>query len=54
MVDIAHSIKRTYYLRDEQDVAIKVRAAHDHVKPSDVVERAIDQYLGLDKKDKKR
>ena len=31
---------------------MKVRVAHDHVKPSDVVQRAIDQYLGLNKKAK--
>lgn len=51
---IVRLIERHKYLTDEDDVAVKVRAAQDHVKPSDIVHKAIDQYLGLDKKDKKR
>jgi hypothetical protein len=47
MVDAKHDIKRTFYLRDDQDVAIKKRAADDHIKPSDVVQKALDTYLGL-------
>jgi hypothetical protein len=47
-----YAIKRTYYFTKEQDMEIKIRAARDNVKPSDVVQRAVDVYLGLDKKKK--
>lgn len=41
-----------YYLPESVDMEVKVRAARDRVKPSDVVRTALESYLGLDK-DKK-
>jgi hypothetical protein len=40
LVDVHSGIKRSYYNPDVVDIAIKKRAADDHVKPSDVVVRA--------------
>jgi hypothetical protein len=55
MVDSKNQIKRTFYIRDDQDIAIKIRAAQEHIKPSDTVQKALDAYLGLgvEKKSKK-
>jgi hypothetical protein len=53
MVNVKSDIKRTYYLPEPLDMEIKVRAARDRVKPSDVVRAAIELYLGVDKKGKK-
>jgi hypothetical protein len=43
-------VKRTYVISDEADVAVKIKAANDHVHPSDVVQKAIELYCGLKKK----
>lgn len=53
MVDSKNQIKRTFYIRDDQDIAIKIKAAQEHIRPSDTVQKALDAYLGLEKKSKK-
>jgi hypothetical protein len=55
MVDVKNDIKRTYYLPELIDMEVKVRAARDRMRPSDVVRMALESYLGLgsEKKGKK-
>ena len=49
MSDEKVKVKRTYFITDEIDVAVKVRAAKDHVHPSDVIQTALEEYLDLKK-----
>lgn len=49
---MGNQVKRTYLLSDEADVAIKIKAASDHVHPSDVVQKAVEMYCGLKEKKK--
>ncbi|MGB6592216.1 MAG: hypothetical protein WBE68_11985 [Candidatus Nitrosopolaris sp.] len=53
MVDVKNDIKRTYYLPEPVDIEVKVRAARDRMRPSDVVRMALESYLGLEKKGKR-
>ena len=50
MVDISKDIKRTHYIRQDQDKAIKYRAIKEGIKASDVLQKALDAYLGLKEK----
>jgi hypothetical protein len=45
MVDIKKDIKRTYFLPPSIDVEVKVRAAREGVKQSDIVRMALERYL---------
>lgn len=47
---VAKKIKRTYEVTDEADIAVKIKAAQDHMNPSDVIQHAIEMYCGLKKK----
>jgi hypothetical protein len=40
VVDVKTDIKRTYYMPESIDIEVKVRAARDRVRPSDVVRAA--------------
>lgn len=49
-----NEVKRTYILPEQLDMEIKMKAVRDRVHPSDIIRLAVEQYLGLDKKDKKK
>jgi hypothetical protein len=53
-LDIPKPRKRTFWISEETDVALKVRAATDNVRFSDVAEIAFRKYLELDKDKKKK
>jgi|GEM_PF-5389787 len=54
VVDTKNDIKRTYFIPHSIDVDVKIRAAKDDVKQSDVVVKALELYLySQDKKGKK-
>jgi len=38
-------IKRTYYITDKLDMALKIRAVQDHMTYSEVVTAALERYL---------
>jgi hypothetical protein len=42
-------VKRTYYLNEDLDMALKLRAVKDRMGYSDVVIAALGQYLGVKK-----
>ena len=44
--------KRTFSIPDEIDIALKKRAVDDNTRFSTVVEMALREYLGFDKKKK--
>ena len=44
--------KRTFSIPDEIDIALKKRAVDDNTRFSTVVEMALREYLGLDKRKK--
>ena len=54
MVDTKNETKRTFYLPEWMYTEVKVRAARDHVFSSDVVQKALEQYLGLVSKSKEK
>jgi hypothetical protein len=47
-------VKRTYYLNEDLDMALKLRAVKDRVGYSDVVIAALQQYLGVKSSSKKK
>jgi hypothetical protein len=53
MVDTKNDIKRTYFLPPSLDVKIKVTAAEEGLKQSDVVRTALEMYFAQ-KKDKRK
>ena len=53
MVNIKSDIKRTYFLPPPLDVKIKVAAAEEGLKQSDIVRTALEMYFAQ-KKDKRK
>ena len=47
-LDISGARKRTFWLSEEVDTQLRIRAALDNIRYSDEVEIALRQYLGLD------
>jgi hypothetical protein len=47
-------VKRTYYLNEDLDMALKLRAVKDRMGYSDVVIAALEQYLGIKKSTTKK
>ena len=47
-------VKRTYYLNEDLDMALKLRAVKDRMGYSDVVIAALELYLGVKKSSSKK
>ncbi|MGC1928497.1 MAG: hypothetical protein WA667_05940 [Candidatus Nitrosopolaris sp.] len=47
-------IKRTYWIYEDLDTEIKIRAARERKRYSDVVVEALEKHLGMKPRDKKK
>jgi hypothetical protein len=52
VLDIPNPRRRTFWISEELDVALRIRAAKENLRFSDVAEVGLREYLGLEKKKK--
>jgi hypothetical protein len=54
MYGMQDEIKRTYWIYEDLDTEIKIRAARERKRYSDVVVEALEKHLGMKPRDKKK